>query len=393
MRWIPLMALLVLLVGFLGDGAVTSEEGAATAALTVNPEMLVQGEDAMAKMVTGSRNPDLSGLLADEESAGIISTAVSMKYPGLAEEAVLTFAFETDDIDDRNTVYPGGSAGDDVEETEVDRGWEDKWLTDLDKSGLIGLSPNWDIKPDQINTENFGVWFDADGDGEVNHAEDYPVYNDIFFVRKRVDTLTIKSALRLGSCEFLEGKTFEIMGQGFYLKDFDANLETIDILPIGTRKPLEGYDYADIGDDTYWPNECRFWGEDIEIPKGGRARLGKTDTFVTYSDDEEFDIVKLEVGGLSSTPARGTILEMLKDSDVTPADLANFNLFLVGGPIANSLTADLVDSGASEVNWELSEGEIEVLSGAFAVGRFAIIVAGKDRDATKNAATSMAALV
>lgn len=77
------------------------------------------------------------------------------------------------------------------------------------------------------------------------------------------------------------------------------------------------------------------------------------------------------------------------DSEV---DLNNVdsNLILVGGPVANSVTAYLVDQGVSTIDWYNSDGDIEYLEDAF--GDYdVLIVAGKNREATKAAAEELMA--
>jgi S-layer protein (TIGR01564 family) len=64
------------------------------------------------------------------------------------------------------------------------------------------------------------------------------------------------------------------------------------------------------------------------------------------------------------------------------------NLILVGGPVANAVTAYLVEQGLSTVDWENSEGDLEYIEDAF--GTFdVLIVAGKDRYATRDAAKEL----
>ncbi|HIH72343.1 MAG: S-layer structural protein [Thermococcales archaeon 44_46] len=64
------------------------------------------------------------------------------------------------------------------------------------------------------------------------------------------------------------------------------------------------------------------------------------------------------------------------------------NLILVGGPVANAVTAYLVEQGLSTVDWENSEGDLEYIEDAF--GTFdVLIVAGKDRYATREAAKEL----
>ncbi|WP_297534714.1 S-layer protein [Thermococcus sp.] len=64
------------------------------------------------------------------------------------------------------------------------------------------------------------------------------------------------------------------------------------------------------------------------------------------------------------------------------------NLILVGGPVANSVTKYLVDHNISKVDWYTSPGDIEYIPDAF--GKYgAVIVAGKDRNATRVAAVAL----
>jgi hypothetical protein len=306
-KWIILIGFAILASAL--SVACVGHQGIVAAAPSFSPSMIIQDGVLKAKLVIGTVNPDKTGLEADDISADTINNAVREKYtsPG-GEEIELTF--ESGDIDDLRTVYPGGTNGDDVESKEVTRSWEGEWLTDLGNKKMVGLSTNWDIKPNNtLNSENYGIWFDATGDGDVDDTEDYPVYNDILFVRKIGDLLIIRPALRLGDCTFLEGKSVEIRGSEFYIKEFDPILKTVDM--VGKPKSSEGYAYAEIGDGSYWPNECRFEDEDLEISVGERVRLDQTDTYATYSIDSEFDIVKTEVVLLPSV--QNMAMEKLED--------------------------------------------------------------------------------
>ena len=62
----------------------------------------------------------------------------------------------------------------------------------------------------------------------------------------------------------------------------------------------------------------------------------------------------------------------------------NNNLILVGGPVANRLVAGLVQRGQSKVDWYNSYGEIEYIPNGL-YGRDVIIVAGADREKTREA--------
>ncbi len=79
---------------------------------------------------------------------------------------------------------------------------------------------------------------------------------------------------------------------------------------------------------------------------------------------------------------------------MTTADKNDNNLVLVGGPVANALTASLVRTNAADAgtldSWKASEGDIKVVADAFATGKYGIIVAGNNRDATRAAAQAPA---
>jgi len=64
------------------------------------------------------------------------------------------------------------------------------------------------------------------------------------------------------------------------------------------------------------------------------------------------------------------------------------NLILIGGPVANLIVRQLVDDGVSWVDWTLSPGEWEYLPSPYG-GYGILIVAGQDREATKEAAMNL----
>ncbi|MBU7014687.1 MAG: S-layer protein [Theionarchaea archaeon] len=65
------------------------------------------------------------------------------------------------------------------------------------------------------------------------------------------------------------------------------------------------------------------------------------------------------------------------------------NLILIGGPVANIIVRELVTEGISRVDWELSDGEWEYIKAPYGTCDM-LIVAGKDRDATRAAAKALA---
>lgn len=78
--------------------------------------------------------------------------------------------------------------------------------------------------------------------------------------------------------------------------------------------------------------------------------------------------------------------DFLVRDDEVPLN-AEDNLILIGGPVANSLTDDLVSVGRSEVVWsEADDGSIEFIEGAYGLNDVdVLIVAGSTRDGTENA--------
>ncbi|WP_457754426.1 S-layer protein [Thermococcus sp.] len=74
------------------------------------------------------------------------------------------------------------------------------------------------------------------------------------------------------------------------------------------------------------------------------------------------------------------------DTEIDPENIDS-NLILVGGPVANAVTKYLVDNGYSKVDWYNSAGDIEYIEDYNGFG--ILIVAGKDRYATREAAKQL----
>jgi len=103
-------------------------------------------------------------------------------------------------------------------------------------------------------------------------------------------------------------------------------------------------------------------------------------------DDYAIDSVKTEkVKTIEITEITEPITVLDEEVDLNAVDS---NLILVGGPVANAITKYLVDQGLSTVDWENSDGEFEYLEDVF--GEYdVLIVAGKDRYATREAAKEL----
>ncbi len=58
--------------------------------------------------------------------------------------------------------------------------------------------------------------------------------------------------------------------------------------------------------------------------------------------------------------------------------------YKLGGPVANKMTSGLSTGKKSKIDWLASAGDIEVVADAYTTGKAAIVVAGKNRDATRS---------
>ena len=180
-----------------------------------------------------------------------------------------------------------------------------------------------------------------------------------------------------------------------------------------------GYAKAVVNDDgwtgTATDDEFRFEDAEITIKKDSKAVLGSTYVSVVYTSDKEFDLVtektvtttsgselkqtkdpwndflNIDINqvSVSGGTTEAVQLSTLKDTAVTASDKSDYNLVLVGGPVANVLTAELVTAGKTTGD----TGAVEVVSGAFTPGKYVIVVAGATRTETATAATALAGMV
>jgi hypothetical protein len=122
--------------------------------------------------------------------------------------------------------------------------------------------------------------------------------------------------------------------------------------------------------------------------------LNVTDSIHTdYRIDGEIELSRTEMVGETIT-THYVDLEpeaLVKlDENITTEMKQEYNLVLIGGPVANTIVQELVDLGKTTFEkWDTSEGELELLADAFADGKHVLIVAGKDRDATTMAALDL----
>lgn len=126
------------------------------------------------------------------------------------------------------------------------------------------------------------------------------------------------------------------------------------------------------------------------VYKGGKAKTGPNDT-----DGLDVRVTMSAAGQTIKYTANVKIdpVELIKlDIEVNTATNTR-NLILVGGPVYNSIVKDLVDMGASTVDWATSRGEWEWIADPMAKGYDVLIVAGANREETRMAAEDLIAML
>jgi hypothetical protein len=75
------------------------------------------------------------------------------------------------------------------------------------------------------------------------------------------------------------------------------------------------------------------------------------------------------------------------DTHVGPTEKSEYNLILIGGPVANDIVGELLALGiTSGGTWASSNGDVILYRDVFVTGKDVLVVAGKDREATTAAA-------
>ncbi len=188
---------------------------------------------------------------------------------------------------------------------------------------------------------------------------------------------------------------------------------------VSGEEGVMGYSSVVIGDSDWYDNGVGtyFLGDPISLVKGETIDLPDTYYQLKYTTTKKFDIKRKKTSAIASgmtlkdtedpgkdflkagasitvSTTGGTVQSDGPTLDIVDEDTADtdMNLVLIGGPAANTMTADLVTNGKSEVTWETSDGDIEVIKNPIkSNSKYAIIVAGKHREATKAAADALAA--
>jgi hypothetical protein len=141
------------------------------------------------------------------------------------------------------------------------------------------------------------------------------------------------------------------------------------------------------------------WGTKVVFDTSGAGTAT-----ITYPDSQVYHLVAVGENPSWTTAATeaGTYktyaplsLPVAKlASEVTPADRANANIVLVGGPCANSLVQALVDAGKLDASmtcaggnpgpaWTPGAAYVKVVEDAFATGKIALVVAGTNAADTR----------
>ncbi|WP_048148078.1 S-layer protein [Palaeococcus ferrophilus] len=178
---------------------------------------------------------------------------------------------------------------------------------------------------------------------------------------------------------------------------------TIETIVLTNKNDLSGSDLDILGKYKV-SYEFHEWTKTADFDNDGEAddtRYTAKAQIVIDPTEKVYDEKELKVGD----ELEGWSIEQIKGATYTkitvnPAEsitvldtevdlnAVDSNLILVGGPVANSVTAYLVDQGLSQINWYLSDGDIEFIENAF--GDFSvIIVAGKNRESTRAAAQEL----
>ena len=206
--------------------------GMASAA-SFSSTMLVSNGVAKAKVVTGTANPDATGLTADEASAKVITDAVASTFTTSTGGGIV-FNYDSGDIDDVS------STADDF--TRVAAAsvatWELKWIF-TDAAGITNTtqlgSPNANLVN---NTKDLGLRYDATGDGDVSDSDDYSVYNDIYVEERTINQLTITPVMRVGSAATLLNNIFELKGTKYLVTSKSDTKDEIELAPVSEKTLL-----------------------------------------------------------------------------------------------------------------------------------------------------------
>lgn len=222
----------------------------------------------------------------------------------------------------------------------------------------------------------------------IEEKEFLDIFPDYHMIIETVDfsegTVTIAYVNKSETFVLTDGAE-DIAGYEF-VKVFNDDYDVANgFAGFGPEEVLSIGEKVNIGGTKYWLTLSQ--SKSLDIEKETTENDIMSDTWLRYTkpDYEDFltkDIMIEASTSYSSIPH----IPVTSEKYVTDTEKAGKTLVLLGGPVANSLVAELVTANRSKVDWYSSTGEIEVIENAFVDGQTAIIVAGKDREATKVAA-------
>jgi len=192
------------------------------------------------------------------------------------------------------------------------------------------------------------------------------------------NTLDVVAASKADEISISDGQS-DVLG---YAKA-EINTNPVDIYFMSDIITLVRDDIVDL-EGTYY--RLDYSGRELDIQRKSEVTVA-SGTKMKKDDPDYKDFLKQTI--TMTATGEETLVPELDIVDEDTAD-KSLNLVLIGGPVANKLTADLVSAGKSTVDWYNSPGDIEVIADAFGTGSYGIIVAGKDRDATRAAAEALA---
>ncbi len=194
-------------------------------------------------------------------------------------------------------------------------------------------------------------------------------------------TLKVVAASKADEISISDGQSDVL---GYAKAEVDTNNPADDIYFMSDVITLVRDDVIDL-EGTYY--RLDYSGRELDIQRKSEVTVASGTKM--KKDDPDYDDFLKQTVTMTATGEETLVPELeIVDEDTASSSM---NHVLIGGPVANSLVADLVTAGKSKVDWYTSEGDIEVISDAPASGFTSIIVAGKDREATRAAAEALAA--
>jgi S-layer protein (TIGR01564 family) len=200
--------------------------------------------------------------------------------------------------------------------------------------------------------------------------------------------------LSLGDEYITDWKAYAVLNDGGKMKLTDDLNPTTDSKLVGVALRYDGdkIDDLDSGDEVDIANYLEFKLDDDDSNNKLKVYYSMDKSIpATLNIGEKVKALNADVtlNGISASseqvvPVKAPIAKL--DTEVS-LDNADKNLILVGGPVVNKLTKELQDAGKISID-NSSPARLAVVSGA-ANGNDVLVVAGGDRDKTREAALDL----